>query len=82
MKIYKIYGGMTGEYEIFRTDAPENVVIEYVWSCANDMLPDNDPNLFFEKRGYKVDFFACQYSDDKEEGLTVDKKIDMYDYFL
>lgn len=81
MKNYKIYAGMTGEFEIIRTDAPESVVIEYAQACARDMLPENDPDLFFSQKGYRVDFLASQDDDELVENLPVDKEIDMYDYF-
>lgn len=80
MKTYKLYAAMTGEFEIFRTDAPESVVTEYARACATDTLPDNDPNLFFEQKEYSVDFIACQYDDDTVENLSVDYEIDLYDY--
>lgn len=78
MKIYKLYAGMTGEFEILKTDAPEKIVIEYIQACITETLPNNDPNLFFAQKNYSVEFLACQFEDDI---ASIDQEIDVYDYF-
>lgn len=81
MKNYKLYAGLTQEFEIFRTDAPESVAIEYARACANNTLPENDPDLFWKQTGYSVKFLACQDDDDIADSIPIDCEIDMYDYF-
>ena len=81
LKIYKLYAGLTGEFEIFRTDAPESVVIEYAGKYVRGTLPGNDPDLFWEQTGYSVKFLACQDDDDIKDIIPVDCEIDLYDYF-
>ena len=80
MKTYKLYAGMTGEFEILNTNAPESVVIGYIIAAGNMSLPDDDPEKFFVDRGYSVDFLACQDDDDLAEEIAVDQEIDVYDY--
>lgn len=80
MKTYKLYAGMTGEFEILNTNAPESVVIGYIIAAGNMDLPENDPENFFADRGYSVDFLACQDDDDIADEITVDQEIDVYDY--
>lgn len=77
MNKVKIYAGMTGEYEIIETDAPKETIIEYIITCSNGTLPDDDPKKFFEERGFCIDFLACQY-DDLE--IKCDYELDSYDY--
>lgn len=80
-KIYKLYGGMTGEFEVLKTTAPREVVIEYIIAASNLTLPD-DPALFFSQREYEVEFLWSQNDDLDEEVLdkVVDEEIDTYDY--
>lgn len=80
MKTYKLYAGMTGEFEILKTDAPEGVVVDYILASGNMNLPENDPEKFFTNHGYFVDFIACQYDDELSKEITVDQEIDIYDY--
>lgn len=80
MKTYKLYAGMTGEFEILNTNAPESVVIGYIIASGNMSLPADDPEKFFADRGYSVDFLACQDDDDLSEEIAVDQEIDVYDY--
>ena len=80
MKTYKLYAGMTGEFEILNTNAPESVVIDYIVAAGNMDLPGDDPEKFFTDRGYSVDFFVCQDDDDLAEEIAVDQEIDVYDY--
>ena len=77
MKTYNLYAGMTGDFEIIRTDAPKSVVIDHIMACSNMELPENDPELFFKEKGYYIEFLGCQY-DDIEIGF--DQEIDTYDY--
>ena len=79
-KTYKLYAGMTGEFEILKTDAPESVVIDYIIAAGNVDLPEDDPEKFFTDRGHAVDFLACQDNDDLAEEIAVDQEIDVYDY--
>lgn len=74
----KIFAGMTNEYEILETDAPKETIIEYIIAGSNSTLPDNDPEKFFEQRGFYIDFLGCQY-DDLEE-IKCDYELNMYDY--
>ena len=81
-KIYKLYGGMTGEFEVLKTTAPREVVIEYIIAASDLTLPDGDPDLFFQQKGYAVQFLWCQDDDLDDELLEkiVDEEIDTYDY--
>lgn len=81
-KIYKLYGGMTGEFEVLKTDAPREVVIEYIIAASDLTLPDDDPELFFEQKGYQVEFLWSQNDDLDDEVVdkVVDEEIDTYDY--
>lgn len=80
MKIYKLYAGMTGEFEILKTDAPESVVIDYIIAASNANLPEDDPEKFFTDRGYYIDFLACQDDDEIADEIAIDQEIDVYDY--
>lgn len=80
MKTYKLYAGMTCEFEILNTNAPESTVIDYIIAAGNMRLPDDDPEKFFMDRGYSVDFLACQDDDELAEEIAVDREIDVYDY--
>lgn len=81
-KIYKLYGGMTGEFEVLKTNAPKEVVIEYIVSASNLTLPEDDPELFFTQKGYMVEFLWSQNDDLDDEVVdkVVDEEIDTYDY--
>ena len=81
-RIYKLYGGMTGEFEVLKTTAPREVVIEYIIAASDLTLPDDDPDLFFQQKGYAVEFLWCQDDDLDAELLEkiVDEEIDTYDY--
>ncbi len=81
-KIYKLYGGMTGEFEVLKTNAPREAVIEYIVAASNLPLPEDDPVLFFTHRKYEVEFLWSQNDDLDEEVVdkVVDEEIDTYDY--
>lgn len=78
MRTIKLYAGMTGEFEILRSDAPDSVIIQYIQACNTDILPENDPDLFFSLSGYFVQFLACQYDDCEE--IEIDIEFDTYNY--
>lgn len=78
LRTYKLYAGMTGEFEILRTDADYHTVIGYIQAAENEMLPDNDPVKFFAIQGFSAEFIACQYDDDFQD--PIDIEIDIYNY--
>lgn len=78
LRTYKLYAGMTGEFEILKTNADYNTVVGYIQAAENEMLPNNDPVKFFTSQGFSAEFIACQYDDDFNE--TIDIEIDIYNY--
>lgn len=74
MRTIKIYSGMAEEYEIIRTDAPNQVIEEQL-----KRYYDGEPYELLTNSGYTVDVIGCQY--DFDDGLPeIDKSFDLYDY--
>ncbi|MSA02193.1 hypothetical protein GKG47_09090 [Lactonifactor sp. BIOML-A3] len=80
LKNVRITGGMTGEYEIFETDAPPQVIEEQLRIYSNLMESGKkiDPYSFIEGLGYSVNIIGCQDDDDLE--VKIDMEYDCYDY--
>lgn len=74
MRTIKIYSGMAEEYEIIRTDAPNQVIEEQL-----KRYYDGEPYELLTNAGYTVDMIGCQY--DFADGLPkMNKSFDLYDY--
>lgn len=74
MRIIKIFSGMSGEYEIIRTDAPDTAIEEQLKKYY-----DGEPYELLTNAGYTVDEIGCQY--DFDDGLPeIDKDFDLYGY--
>lgn len=74
MRTIKIFSGMSGEYEIIRTDAPDQTIEGQLKSYY-----DGEPYELLTSAGYTVDVVGCQY--DFDDGLPeIDKGFDLYDY--
>lgn len=72
----KLYAGMTGEYEVISTNAPDELIIRQMTATmqSNDI---NNPYGLIEEAGYTVDVLGCQ--DDYDDGeIVVDKEFDYY----
>lgn len=78
----KIVAGMMGEYEIIRTNAPDEV-IEKQLANTNQMQENGkeiaDTYGFIKAEGYICNILGCQ-DDFDEEQLIIDKDFDYYDY--
>ena len=77
-RIIMIYAGMTGEFEVIKTNAPNEVIEEQLRANAKD--EHVDPYDIIEANGYYVDCLGC-HDDLDIEDLEIDKKFDYYDYF-
>ena len=74
MRTTKIYSGMTEEYEIIRTDAPNQVIEEQL-----KRYYDGEPYELLTNSGYAVEIVGSQY--DFDDGLPdIDKEFDLYGY--
>lgn len=76
--IVKIIGsgssGMAEEYEIIRTDAPNQVIEEQL-----KRYYDGEPYELLTNSGYAVEIVGSQY--DFDDGLPdIDKEFDLYGY--
>lgn len=71
----KLYAGMTSEYEIISTNAPDELIIRQM--TATIQSDATDPYGIIEEAGYNVDVLGCQ--DDYDDGeIVVDKEFDYY----
>lgn len=76
----KITSGMLPEYEIIRTDAPDDVIqeqLKYIIEIENAGGVVDEPYGILESKGYKVVLLGCQ--DNFDDG---EPKIDVwFDYY-
>lgn len=81
----KIKAGMTQEFELISTDAPDNVIktqLMYISTCEEEgkQVPEN-PYGMIEEFGYTVNCIGCQDDFDSEDMKTaiIDAEFDYYD---
>ena len=85
-RIIKITSGMSQEFEIISTNAPDHVIkaqLMYIAACEEEgkEMPDN-PYEMIEKFGYKVKVIGSQDNLTFEdlENAIIDAEFDYYDY--
>ncbi len=81
MRIVKITAGMTGEYEIISTNAPDSIIRDQL--TANSLWMENgedieNPYALLEQEGYIVNVLGSQ--DDDMEDTVADVEFDFYEY--
>ena len=81
----KITAGMTQEFEIISTDAPDSVIkaqLTYTSACQEDGEQIENPYSVIEAMGYTVNCLGCQDDFDSEDMETaiIDAEFDYYDY--
>lgn len=82
----KLYGGMTGEYEVIKTDAPNSAIkAEIVYHNAS--VDDDDYEWtkqivypIMTALGYSVECLGCQ-NDFEDESIEIDASFDYYDKY-
>jgi len=71
----KLYAGMTSEYEIISTNAPDELIMQQM--VATMQSDGADPYGMIEEAGYTVNVLGCQ--DDYDDGeIVVNKEFDYY----
>lgn len=82
----KITAGMTMEYEIISTNAPDHIIkaqLMYISACQEErkQVPKN-PYEMIEEFGYVVNVLGCQDNFDSEdmETASIDAEFDYYDF--
>lgn len=78
----KLSAGMTMEFEIIRTNAPDSVIMAnmtYVSACQENMEDIDNPYAVIEAMGYEVELIGCQDTLDSNE-VIVDAEFDYYEY--
>ena len=82
----KITAGMTQEFEIISTNAPDHVIkaqLMYIAACEEEgkEIPEN-PYGMIEEFGYVANVIGCQDDFDSEDMETaiIDAEFDYYDF--
>lgn len=81
-RIVKLSAGMTMEFEIIKTNAPDCVIMAnmtYISACQEDMEDIDNPYAVIESMGYEVELIGNQDTTDSDE-VVVDKEFDYYEY--
>lgn len=83
MQTIKLYSGMTGEYEVIRTNAPITLLEKQL--RINNKLQDNnqlinDPYVLLTSKGYKVELVASCIDSIELDTLQIDHELDYYNY--
>lgn len=81
-RIVKLSAGMTMEFEIIKTNAPDSVIMAnmtYISACQEDMEDIDNPYAVIESMGYEVELIGNQDTMDSDE-VVVDKEFDYYEY--
>ena len=78
----KITAGMTSEYEIIWTNAPDEVIERQLANTSQ--LQENGKEIadtygFIKAEGYICNILGCQDDFDEEQPI-IDKNFDYYDY--
>lgn len=79
----KITAGMTQEYEIIRTNAPDHIIkaqLMYISACEEEgkEIPQNSYGII-EEFGYSINILGNQDSSDMKK-IIVDKEFDYYNF--
>ena len=82
-KVVKISAGMTGEFEVIKTDATDETIEKQL--AENSILEEegkviDDPYGIIKEYGYKIDLVGRQDDIDLDE-IEIDAEFDYYDYF-
>ena len=80
-RIIKIFAGMTQEFEVISTNAPDSVIkanMQYISTCEETGEKIENPYAVIEAMGYVVDVIDCEDDDDLEE--VMDEAFDYYDF--
>ena len=82
----KITAGMTQEFEIISTDAPNHVIkaqLMYISACEEEgkQVPEN-PYGMIEEFGHTVNVLGCQddFSSEDLEAAIIDEEFDYYEF--
>lgn len=80
----KITAGMTQEFEIIWTDAPDYVIkaqLTYNNACEEEGKTIENPYYVIEELGYTANCLGCQVDFDSEDMETaiIDAEFDYYD---
>lgn len=79
-RMIKITAGMTGEFEIISTNAPDQLIEKQLKDNIKreeNLKPIENPYGIIEKEGYTVNLIGCHSIDEEP---TIDKEFDYYDY--
>lgn len=81
-RVIKISAGMTGEFEIIKTDATDEVIEKQL--AENSRLEEegkviDDPYGIIKEHGYKIDLVGSQDDIELDE-VIIDFEFDYYDY--
>lgn len=81
----KFYGGMTGEFELISTDAPNSVIkaqLTYTSACQEDGEQIENPYAIIEAMGYVVNVLGNHDDFDSEDMETaiIDAEFDYYEF--
>lgn len=83
MRTIKITAGMTPEFEIIRTNAPDSIIEEQLKTHIR-MEEQGEPILYpygvFEQNGFFVYVIGCQDDDELVDTIKIDKEFDYYNY--
>lgn len=84
-RLIKLYAGMTGEFEIINTNAPDSVIkaqLTYTSALQEEREPVRNPYSIIEAMGYEVHVVACQDTCSVEdlENMSIDAEFDYYEY--
>lgn len=79
----KFTAGMTQEFEIISTDAPDSVIkanLQYINTCEETGEKIENPYAVIEAMGFKVNCLGCQDDFDSEdmEKAIIDTEFDYY----
>ena len=79
----KLFAGMTPEFEIISTDAPDSVIkanMKYINTCEEDGEPIDNPYAVIEAMGYTVNSLGCQDDFEPEDmkKAVIDAGFDYY----
>lgn len=80
-RMVKISAGMTQEFEVIQTNAPDEVILEQIRKNnqrSEEGVVIDEPYDVIEKRGYHVDVIGCQYDDELMEKIQIDAEFDAY----
>lgn len=81
----KLYGGMTGEFELISTDAPDSVIkaqLTYTSACQEDGEQIENPYAVIEAMGYVANVLGSHEDFDAEDMETaiIDAEFDYYEF--